>query len=474
MSGQKKTPIQILREDLDVARKQICDLSAQRKNMTDELQRAREEGKAQVANLQTQMEKRRQEQAKVVENLQSDIKEVAAQHHRDMAAHREEFVREMLSLETRTDQKYESLRDWTHNRLEHQRAEHNRLALRQQRQNRELKRQIEQIQQREETRSAKAKDYVSDLQRLVESAEQNLPHEKFAPGKMEKIRRQLAAAERQWQEDLPATAAATAQQALFDLMDLEEEVMKKELDFELLHGAAIECTSGLFEAVRRNRMVEVQSGAAGQEVNFWTEGRYDKMELEIAEVKQRLETEKNTLDADEIQSMLIRLDEMAGRQESLIKEAVERIISSQLRAEMGDSVVDTLNKQGFRMVLDDCGYFEQDQRKAFTVNMQNRSGTKIVTVISPDEKTYENIMSVNTYDEHIYDENVLTTRSEEILSALRGAGLQTGATICSEQGAPEFYEPKKFLQKKESESRKSEQALPSGTSGRERQAVLQE
>lgn len=462
MSGEKRTPIQILRDDLDKARKDICDFTRQRERLAEELKRSRQESLAQTAELKKQMERRAQEQSKVVEGLKSDLKETAARHQQQMEKQSREFRRGMQEMEGRMNQKFESIREWTEENLRQQQEEYRRLAADQRRQTEQLKTEIKQINLREDNRTAVAQAYLEDLAQLIETTEHDFPsHKKYAPGQLEKIRRQWTAAQHQLHQDLAPAAVATVQQAHFDLMDLQVDVQQKEFEFEHAHRQTLAAVEALFATVRRNRQVELGEAAVAQEVDHWTDGRYDNLENRILELKNRLETQKDELSIDAVHSILASLDALVKEQEELIREAVERIISSQLRAEMGDSVVESLERQGFRMSGEDCGYMEQDQRQAYVVTMQNRAGAQIVTVITPDEATYQNIMSVNTYNERLYDETVLETRSEEILASLRNAGLQTGATHCEEQAQPAFQQPQELLSKKVKSSKAAQPATTS-------------
>ena len=449
MSGQKRTPIEILRDDFEVMRNRVCDLTTQRQNLSDELARARAEHGNRLQSIQQQMEQRFSSQNEVLQELESNLKSTAQQHRQQLENQREQFLKELANLDQNTDNKIESLKKWTQENLDRQRTEYLRLSIEHQKQTNQLKMQIEQMNRREENREALATQYIHDLELLIASTDKNLPHQKFAPGKLDRIRRQLDAARQRLREDMSPAAVAGVQQALFDLMDLEEEVMSLELEFELAFITAHESVDSLFKAVRRNRLVSVEEDAPLQEVNYWTSGLFEILEQRIGTLKARLDKEKSTLSLSEVKKIIDEIGDLSSQQEELINEAVERIISSQLRAEMGDTVVETLQQQGFKITSqDESGYIEEDQRQAYVVNMRNLSGTRVVSVITPDERTYQNTISINTYDNQLYNEEVLQLRSDEILQALRNANLKTGQTECSETADDKYYDTQKILKKK--------------------------
>jgi hypothetical protein len=447
MSGEKRTPIQILQDDMQENRRQLHSIQKQREQLQAELKKVQTENKVEVTALKSQMDERRKKQEAAIGTLKSEMRDMATQHSRQMTEQRNAIMRELEELEMRTDDKVDNLREWARERLEEQRTEYRRISQEQQQQINILKRDIEQINRREDNREQRAKDYLADLEVLIRSAEENLPHERYAPGRLDKIKRQLAAAQQQLYEDVPAATIATVQNAHFDLMDLEEEILRKEAEYELTYRTVADAVGGLLSAVRQNRNIKIEDDANTQEADYWTEGKYQILEERIAETKQHIEQNRHLLTLEEMNRYLDDLEMLTNEQEKLVSEAVERIISSQLRAEMGDVVVETLGRQGYLIKNNECGYAENDQRSSYMVKLSNVAGTEIVTVISPDEKTYQNVISINTYGDEVYDERATKNRNEDIRSALKQGGLQLGETQCNEQSISEFYDVENLIKK---------------------------
>jgi hypothetical protein len=447
MSGEKRTPIQILQDDMKENRQQLHNIKKQRENLQAELKKVQKQNKAEVSTLKNELDERSRKQEAAIGTLKSDMRDLATQHNRQMTEQRNAIMKELEDLEMRTDDKVENLRDWTRERLEEQRTEYRRISQEQQQQINVLKRDIEKINLREENREQRARDYIKDLEVLIQSVEDNLPHERYASGRLEKIKRQLSAARRQLNEDVPSATIATVQNAHFDLMDLEEEILRKETEYEMTYRTVADAVGGLLSSVRQNRNINLEEGGNAQEADYWTEGRYQDLEERIAEINGHINENRHLMSTDELNNYLDDLETLTSEQEKLVEEAVERIISSQLRAEMGDAVVETLGQQGYRIKNNECGYAEDDQRSSYMVKLSNVAGTEIVTVISPDEKTYENIISINTYGDEVYDEAATKRRSEDIRRALSQGGLQLGETQCNEQSISEFYDVENLIKK---------------------------
>ena len=285
------------------------------------------------------------------------------------------------------------------------------------------------------------------MELLIQSTNENLPHEKYTPGRLEKIKRQLEAAKQQLLEDVPSATIATVQTAHFALMDLEEEILRQETEFELTYRTVADSVGGLLSSVRNNRNIQLEDNAPEQEADYWTDGRYQELETQIDQIKSHIAQNKEKLSIEELTNYLEDLDQLNKSQEELIEEAVERIISSQIRAEMGDSVVLTMEKQGYRILNNECGYADEDQRGSYLVKMSNVNGTEVVTIISPEDETYQNIISINTYGDEIYDEKATKSRNLEIRKALKEAGLQLGETECNEKGIEELYDVENLIKK---------------------------
>lgn len=447
MSGEKRTPIQILQEDMRATRRQLYSIQKQRERLQQDLKQVRKEGQKEVKALKRQFEARSEKQEKAVQNLKSELKDMAVKHNQQLNEQRTAMLGSIGESEERTDEKIENLRAWTKDRLREQKREYRAIAQQQQKEINLLKRDIENINKREDNREQRARDYIVDLEILINAAEENLPDEaRYNVSKrIERIQRQVEAAKHQLVEDSPQATIATVQAAHFELMDLEDEILRQEAEFEMTYRTVADSIGGLFTSVRNNRNIKLEEAAPEQEADYWTDGQYQNLEQEIEEIRSYIKNHKPELTIEELNDYLDQLEELNEQQEKLIEESVERIISSQMRAEMGDAVINTLRDQGYRIKNDECGYAEEDQRGAYLIKMSNVAGTEVVTIISPDEETHRNILSINTYGAEVYDEKVTQSRNLDIRKALKEAGIQLGETECNETGIEELYDVENLI-----------------------------
>lgn len=447
MSGEKRTPIQILQDEMRENRQQLYNVQKHREQLQRELSNVRQEHASQWTSLSVQMAERDQKQSAVVNSLQSDMREMCIRHSKQLSEQRKTLMNELYALESRTDKRIENVRSWASDQLEKQRGEYQRISQQQQKQINSIRQDIARINNREDNRENRAKVYLSDLELLIKFTDENLPHDRYAPGGLDKIKRQILAAKRQLSEDIPAATIATVQAAHFDLLDLQEEIQRKETEFEITYRTVADAIEALFNTVRHNRQIELEGSAVQNEADYWTQGRYKNLEERVQEIKDHIENDKDRLSTTELNSCLSELESLSQEQDRLIAEAVERIISSQLRAEMADIVIEKMEQQGFRIKNDERGYLQSDQRGPYIVKLANVAGTEIVTMISPEKKTYQNILSINTYNEDVYDDESRRLRNVDILQSLQEGGLKIGATQSYQNSVQEFYDVKSLIKK---------------------------
>lgn len=457
MSGEKRSFLQIIRDSFNSIRNQVYSASQHRQRLQDELNRARVERTSHIQSLQTQMDQRSIKYDAAINSLESNMRSMAEQHHNAIKRQRQEFIavqerqrnellEEIAKSDLRSDLKIEDLRNWTEESMIRQRNEYLQIAKGQQKEISQIKTEIAAINQREHVRRDRAEAYIRDLKKMIDVVDQNIPHQKFAPGKLDKIRRELSAAEVQLAEDLPPAVVATVQQAHFHLMDLEEEVLQMESEFNIKYTEALNFVSGLLKSVRQNRFIKLEEDGIKQEADYWTNNRYSELEKEVETIKKVLIENKDEMSKKDVEDIFEKLFEYPKKQEKLLEEAIDRIVSSQVRAEMGDSVINALKEHGFEIIENEIGYAKNDQRNPYLIKLENAAGTEVVTVISPSEETHQNILSVNTYGA-IHNEEAEQLRNQAILAAFQKGGIEmTGRTECNPVGIKEFYNVEEILQ----------------------------
>ncbi|MEM6802566.1 MAG: hypothetical protein AAF696_14250, partial [Bacteroidota bacterium] len=271
----------------------------------------------------------------------------------------------------------------------------------------------------------------------LNQVDEQLPHQKFTPGELAKLKARIMETKSLLNTQEQA-AMAQAGERYHDLTDLREKILRLEQEFEIWYNASLETTRVLFESIQANRKVELKEYDGNAEVDYWTRGAYGELENQVKGLLDSLEKDKDSLSLEKVKEILGEAQKLADKQARLIEEAIERAVSSQIRAEMADMIIEKLAKDGYE--VRNYGYEQEDQRKIYLVKLQNEAKTEVVVAIVPDEQTNTNTLSINTKDPHGENEEVTRERSRQIRKSLEEANLKLGEEICNDERINEFYD----------------------------------
>jgi hypothetical protein len=279
-----------------------------------------------------------------------------------------------------------------------------------------------------------ARSFVSDISKLIVELDQ-LPHQRFAPGEMNKINRHIEDARQSLGAGMPEASLSVSQRSYWEFADLRALVLEREQEFTLIYRAAIQQASELLEEVRSNRRYafdnvnEPEMASYDFEVDHWSHGELSAFEVEISEQKQHLIDNEKKLRVEEVRSIFDLLESMEGRSCEIVEHAKQNIIASQLRVNIAELAVDSLHTEGFDLI--DEAYLGNDERNAFIAKVRNRAGSEVVTIIAPVEGDYgKNEITIHSHDKTFIDEGVTLQRTQEIADVLKSQGLLTQAPEC--------------------------------------------
>lgn len=417
------------------------EVGKEREDRIDAMRRQKKELENRILH---EVGKERAERIKQVNRLDNKIDNLEVELKNDIIRVENEFNKKINIEKIERQRAITNLRDWTAGNLQQQREEYLTIAQQQQNEINNIKQDVQRIFDREHMNRETASAFIDDLKRQIKEAETQLPHEKFAPGEIARLKDRIAIAESNL-NSMEQAAIAGAQAVYVNLVTLRQKIINKEQEFAIYHSTALEAARGLFENIRKNRKVELEEGAEEVEVNYWTNGKFHELEKEIESLVDKLVSDKANLSLESIKQTLAELEEKNAEQDKLIEEAIERVISSQLRAEMGDVVVDALEQEGFSLV--ESGYEKEDQRKIYLVKIKNIAGTEIVAAIIPDDATNTNTLSINTRDSRILNEAATVERMEEINRILGESGMHVGKTECRNDHIEGLYDVENIIKK---------------------------
>lgn len=445
MSGEKRTYVSVEERELRRLREQESRLRTVQRDLPERLNAVRQQAEREMRNRIAPIEARQRKHENMLRGLESDLASLERETQQRLKQQHDHFMNrlnsqrgEYLSLFAEQDQKFTGM------------VEAERRA--RQESVRCLQNQIDAIVANAERKQQAARSFVADLGKIMEDTDR-LPHERFAPGQLDAIRRYLQDAQQSLNAGMPEAALSTAQKAYWDTADLRVLVMQKEREFMLIHQAALEEARILLEEARNNRKYQLEVGEGAEkdvfemEVNHWTQGELSAYEEKVRDIEKRLAEGEPSLTTEQVKDMLAQLEALKPEILTIVEHARQHILGSQLRYNIAELAAEGLKGEGF--VVDDAAYEGDDERNAYIVKLKNRAGSEVVTVISPMKGEFgKNEVSIHSYDEGFVDESTLYQRAKEIVGILNEEGLQAEPPRHVGNAKPEFRDMKAVRERK--------------------------
>lgn len=290
-----------------------------------------------------------------------------------------------------------------------------------------------------------AKDLWADVETVWQQIDRDYQHQRFAPGKLADLRRDLdfANADIQAKPGLFEAAISTSRQTYLKLVDLRLELEQKEREWELYYQAALTDLRSLIAEIKANRKCEIEVGEGKEaerfqvEVDYWTKGRLSEYESQLSWLETQLLEGESTLTTEELKAICEQITQQQPILGGILEQAKLSILGSQMRAEIADQVVETLTGLGYTLV--DDTYEGEDERNAYVVKVKNIAGDEVVTVVSPESEFGANSISINSFSDTLIDEQATRQNAEAIFKLLNDAGVQgVGEVECNEQPQAEY------------------------------------
>lgn len=305
----------------------------------------------------------------------------------------------------------------------------------------DLQSRLDALAAQEEKKREAAREIIADLRAIAREIER-LPLQRFAPGRMDDIRRHIADAEIGMSASMAEAALSTAQDAYWRLADLRDEVLEAEQVFFRLRQEAIQRGRDLLATAQsaRRRAMEIDPDTGEEmelDVDFWTGGGLARHEAELENQISELIDGEEILTIDDVRRWHEQLDATSGTTDELVQTAKAAVLASQIRFNLAQIALDVFETQGFRLY--DSTYEGDDPRNAYVMKVRNIAGSEIVSVIAPFEGNFgENRLTLHAYDDAYSDETALDQRAGEIVAALNAEGVHASPPQPAGAADPRF------------------------------------
>ena len=288
---------------------------------------------------------------------------------------------------------------------------------------------------RDRARSAAA-TLVADARLMRDAIDRELSHERFAPGRLAEVSRRLDYAEQNAGQGRGETALGQAQEVYLQLSELRAEVELRDQEWQAARLIAGEAVTMLQQQIKVNTTPDavdengVNIGGYQLDVNFWSEGELVTLSETAAELGAKLTDTDNPPSVAELREIADRAaadGELDEKLTSIVATAQARQIASQVRANLAELVVSTLEETaGYNWEEGQAIYVGGDQRRAFYSKLRHLDDSEIVVEVAPDESGQSCTLRILSYDVGLPDEEERVRRAHAVAESLRAHGLQAG------------------------------------------------
>lgn len=272
---------------------------------------------------------------------------------------------------------------------------------------------------------------VADARVLHDAIAASLPHERYAPGRLDALGRRLTAAEANVAQGLGETALAQAQDLFLSLGELRMDVELRDAEWRAAHLAALSAVTALVEQIRYNSVIAAlddETGTAELDVDFWSEGELTALRGEADGLMARLNADQDPLSAADLRAIAGRdAAALEQRLTEVVARARTRQFASQVRVNVAEMVIDALEDATGYTWQGDATYAGEDQRRAFYSKLRHPDQSEIVVEVAPDETGDSCVLTILSYESGVPDESERVRRLRAITDSLQEQGLPTGA-----------------------------------------------
>lgn len=424
MSGEKR--ITINNADYRRLLQSESQLRAIQHDLPEVLSGVLREGSAELQRRLEPLERRQRDFQNAISSLSSDVRNLERETAQRLEQQHREMRRALQDTENRLRQETRTLIAEQERRLTSL-VEQERRTREQQVHN--LQQQINSMVANEQRKVELAKSWVDTAQVMRDFIEKNYRHRQFAPGQLERLERDIKQAVGNISQNTPEAAISQAQSAYNGLSDLRLELERLEQEWHLWRNAALESVKGILAVAQSNRKcqaldIEGKNTGIDIEVDWWTKGKLSELEKELNGIIAKIGNDHTPMSTDELRDMV----EKAGPDlrrclEEIIQEARLAVVSSQIRINIADLVVQALEEKGFS--IQDGTYEGQDMRNGYAAKVKALNDSEVVVLVTPvEDEPGQNELRIHSYDEGLVTSHELQSRARAVNESLRTRGLE--------------------------------------------------
>ncbi len=425
MSGHKKALVSISQEEYDRLRTtsvRVYDLTAQLDDLHDIMRRqSTQASHSQLEQALTRQQAYEKAVSVLSDHLQ-DLEHASAQAYESLY---HAWSQNLVAFEQSwSQQTADQLEKWSSQVLTEIQEEHRARQMELLHLNRRMEDGYQSVRQHQ----ALAEHWSESALILLDFIQTHYPLSLFGRAKYQHILDEMAAAEENYNAAAFQAALSTYQRIFFQLSDLRVELERRLARWNHLYQQAIYEAGTHLAVLQRSAQVQAVD-LEGQDINekidldLWTQGGYSELLRRSQALLTQLESGMEHNSARLLQQILSH-DLPALREEftDLVHQARMAVLSSQLRINIADLVVQSLEAQHF--VFSEGHYDAEDMRRAYSASLKNLAGEEVVIQVHPrGTASLENDLHIISLDRSQSTEHDFRQRFLEIQTSLNQSGL---------------------------------------------------
>jgi hypothetical protein len=275
---------------------------------------------------------------------------------------------------------------------------------------------------------------------LMDFIQNQFDHQRFAPGRLDRIVRSLSYAESNLANGLTEISIQNSQQSYLELSDLNLDLEQLLLQWQSAFQTTRSAVNGLIIEMEANGRIHGLDLSGSElpdliDLDFWTGGRYHQLLEHCKDLSAFLDEDRDVLSLEDVGRIYGQvLPAIRESFASMISDARLNALNSQLRMNIAEKALEALEQQGF--VLDSAGYSGDDMRAQFNARLACADGSQVTIHVLPDEnsdKELANELVMITTSPYLKTEHEARLRWEELSRTLS----QYELTV----GRPEIHSP---------------------------------
>ncbi len=256
---------------------------------------------------------------------------------------------------------------------------------------------LDTYEQREQLKAEAARQWLKRCAAFADFVREQCDHERFLPGRLSRILGSLSLAQDNLAGGLLEASLLASQQAFLELSDLQVELERRTIEWQREYRRVYRMLTQLIAELEMNPSLNAL-GLDGQELpvlvdlDYWSDGKYRQLLGKSRNLLEILLREQPSISAGELARMNTEVRTIIEeRFESIIYEARLKALHSQLRMNIAEQALHALENQGFR--LSASGYSNEDMRSAFTADLENPDGSRVLIEVIPAGKPEQDLTS---------------------------------------------------------------------------------